>query len=59
MRLQLFLEVSSIFYIENSERLTTQYWVSPGNLSSHLSKLENAGYIDVTKEFIGKKPPPP
>jgi DNA-binding transcriptional ArsR family regulator len=27
-----------------------------GNLSSHMSKLENAGYIEVRKEFIGKKP---
>ena len=27
-----------------------------GNLSSHMSKLENAGYIDVEKEFIGKRP---
>lgn len=27
-----------------------------GNLSSHLSKLEAAGYIAVRKEFMGKKP---
>ena len=27
-----------------------------GNLSSHMSKLEEAGYIDVEKEFIGKRP---
>jgi DNA-binding transcriptional ArsR family regulator len=27
-----------------------------GNLSSHLSKLEDAEYIEVRKEFIGKKP---
>ncbi|MCF7796612.1 MAG: transcriptional regulator [Lentisphaeria bacterium] len=27
-----------------------------GNLSSHLSKLENAGYVAVTKEFVDKKP---
>lgn len=27
-----------------------------GNLSAHLSKLENAGYIEVTKEFVDKKP---
>jgi DNA-binding HxlR family transcriptional regulator len=27
-----------------------------GNLSSHMSKLEGAGYINVEKEFIGKKP---
>ncbi len=27
-----------------------------GNLSSHMSKLEEAGYIDVEKEFIDRKP---
>lgn len=27
-----------------------------GNLSVHLKKLEDAGYINVTKEFVGKKP---
>jgi DNA-binding MarR family transcriptional regulator len=27
-----------------------------GNLSSHMSKLEEAGYINVEKEFIGKRP---
>ena len=27
-----------------------------GNLSSHLSKLEESGYIEVEKKFVGKKP---
>ena len=27
-----------------------------GNLSVHLSKLEEMSYVTVTKEFIGKKP---
>jgi len=27
-----------------------------GNLSSHMSKLEEAGYIEVEKSFIDKKP---
>ena len=27
-----------------------------GNLSSHMSKLETAGYIEVKKEFQDKKP---
>lgn len=30
--------------------------VSDGNLSTHLSVLEEHGYITVTKEFVGKKP---
>jgi DNA-binding transcriptional ArsR family regulator len=27
-----------------------------GNLSAHLSKLEEAGYVRVEKEFVLKKP---
>jgi len=27
-----------------------------GNLSSHLSKLEGAGYVKITKEFVERKP---
>lgn len=34
-------------------RLTGLTW---GNLSTHLSKLEEAGYIAIKKEFKGKKP---
>ena len=34
-------------------RLTGLTW---GNLSSHLSKLEEEGYIEIQKEFLGKKP---
>jgi DNA-binding MarR family transcriptional regulator len=34
-------------------RLTGLTW---GNLSTHLTKLDEAGYITLTKEFKGKKP---
>jgi len=34
-------------------RVTGLTW---GNLSTHLTKLEEAGYITITKEFRGKKP---
>ncbi len=27
-----------------------------GNLSSHLSRLESAGYVEITKEFVERKP---
>ncbi len=30
--------------------------LSQGNLSSHLSKLEAAGYVSVEKTFVGKVP---
>lgn len=34
-------------------RLTGLTW---GNLSTHLTRLEEAGYIAISKEFKGKKP---
>ena len=30
--------------------------VSDGNLSTHLTVLEDSGYVAVRKEFVGKKP---
>jgi len=30
--------------------------LTDGNLSRHLSTLENAGYIKTTKTFVGRKP---
>ena len=36
--------------------LVRQTGLTWGNLSAHLSRLEAAGYIEIKKEFIGKKP---
>ncbi|MCW4054372.1 MAG: transcriptional regulator [Candidatus Bathyarchaeota archaeon] len=36
--------------------LQNQTGMTPGNLSTHLSKLEDAGYVEVTKEFLDRKP---
>lgn len=36
--------------------MMNQLGLTFGNLSSHMSKLEEAGYIDVEKEFVEKKP---
>ncbi|RSK45796.1 winged helix-turn-helix domain-containing protein [Hymenobacter perfusus] len=30
--------------------------LTDGNLASHVAALEKAGYVAVTKQFIGKKP---
>ena len=30
--------------------------MTPGNLSTHLRKLEDAGYVDVAKSFRGRTP---
>jgi DNA-binding MarR family transcriptional regulator len=36
--------------------LLTTTGLSRGNLSAHVAKLEEAGYVNVVKKFIGKKP---
>jgi DNA-binding MarR family transcriptional regulator len=30
--------------------------VTDGNLGTHLTTLENAGYVEIEKTFVGKKP---
>jgi DNA-binding MarR family transcriptional regulator len=36
--------------------LLPQTGLTTGNLSRHISKLEEAGYVNVEKEFVNKKP---
>lgn len=36
--------------------LTRQTGMTAGNISSHMSRLEDAGYVDVLKTFVGRKP---
>ncbi len=36
--------------------LKHQTGMTPGNLSSHLRKLEDAEYVEVTKEFVDRTP---
>jgi DNA-binding MarR family transcriptional regulator len=36
--------------------LQRQTGLTAGNLSSHLSRLEEAGYVRMAKQFVGKKP---
>jgi len=50
--------LSYLYVVESADyvflmRLTGLTW---GNLSTHLSKLEEAGYITIQKEFKDKKP---
>jgi DNA-binding transcriptional ArsR family regulator len=53
------LMILSLLYVVESGDFTflmRQTGLTWGNLSSHMSKLEAAGYIEVEKEFVGKKP---
>ena len=44
------VESADFLFLMNQTELTR------GNLSSHMSKLEAAGYVDVQKESVGKTP---
>lgn len=53
------LMILAILYVAESADflfLMRQTGLTRGNLSSHLSRLEAAGYIDVKKEFVDKIP---
>ncbi len=53
------LMIMAVLYVVESGDftfLTRQTGLTWGNLSSHMSKLEAAGYIEVEKEFKGKRP---
>lgn len=47
-----------LFVVDSADALflQRQTGLTWGNLSSHISKLESAGYVEVTKEFLDKKP---
>ena len=44
------VESADFLFLMNQSQLTR------GNLSSHLSKLETAGYVEIKKEFVEKIP---
>lgn len=50
--------IAHLYVIESADFLfmMRQTGLTFGNLSAHMSKLENAGYIEIIKEFVGKKP---
>ena len=52
------LIMSNLFVLDSADFvfLTRQTGLTLGNLSSHMSKLEDAGYIEVEKTFVGKRP---
>ena len=50
--------MAQLYVVEGSDFLflLRQTGLTEGNLSSHLSKLEAAGYVHVVKEFVDRKP---
>ena len=50
--------MTQLYVVESADFLflQNQLQMTPGNLSSHLSRLEEAGYVEIVKEFIERKP---
>ncbi len=50
--------LTNLFVVDgaNATYLLQQTGLTWGNLGSHLGKLEEAGYVEVTKGYRGKKP---
>jgi len=53
-----FLIMAYLFVVDSADFLflMNQTGLTRGNLSSHLTKLEEAGYVNVQKEFVNKMP---
>lgn len=50
------LSVLKAFEVADFVFLLKQTELSRGNLSSHLGKLEEARYVEITKEFVDRVP---
>lgn len=52
------LILSYLYVVESADFLflLRQTELTKGNLSSHLMKLEKAGYVNIEKKFVGKIP---
>jgi len=52
------LIVAHLYVVEGADFLfiMRQTGMTFGNLSAHMSRLEEAGYIEVEKGFVGKRP---
>lgn len=50
--------MANLFVVESADFtfLMNQTGLTWGNISSHITKLESAGYVVVEKTFVGKRP---
>ena len=50
--------IANLFLVESADFLFImhQTGLTFGNLSSHMKKLEEAGYIEVQKDFVDRRP---
>jgi len=52
------LLVSNLSVVEEADfvYLSARTGLTAGNISSHMSRLEAAGYVRIEKSFVGKRP---
>lgn len=55
LRLAIMAYLSSVA-VTDFTSLKAETGTTDGNLSVHLRKLEDAGYVDAKKSFVGRKP---
>ncbi len=50
--------VSNLFVVDEADfvYLSRRTGLTDGNISSHMSRLEKAGYVSIDKTIVGKKP---
>jgi len=50
--------LAHLYVVESADFLflLRQTGMTKGNLSSHMRRLEDAGYLEVVKDFVGRKP---
>ena len=58
MRLRIAASLNALAHREQLEfnKLKAALGATDGNMATHLTTLEKAGYIAVQKDFVGKKP---
>ena len=50
--------VAELYVVEEADfaYVSKRTGLTPGNISSHMTRLEDAGYVETTKSFVGKRP---
>ena len=50
--------ISNLYVVDEADFvfLARQTGLTAGNISSHMARLEAAGYVNIDKTFVGKRP---
>ena len=50
--------MSNLYVVDEADFvfLANQTGLTAGNISSHMARLEDAGYVTIDKTFVGKRP---